>query len=107
MKTIEVNGEKFVSEADYNKKHKGGIQTKKQIVILQRGWVVIGDYSMEKEECLLQNAAIIRIWGTQKGLGEIAEGGPTSSTKMDSCPDIRFHPLTVIARMDVNETNWK
>lgn len=106
MKTIEVNGKKYVPEADYNKKHKDAKQSKKQIVILQRGWVVVGDYSMEKEECLLQNASIIRVWGTQKGLGEIAENGPTTSTKLDSCPDLRFHPLTVIARMDVNDANW-
>jgi hypothetical protein len=46
------------------------------------------------------------VWGTTKGLGEIAEGGPTSSTKLDRSPDLRFHPMTVIARMDVNEDAW-
>ena len=53
-----------------------------------------------------QVAKIIRVWGTTKGLGEIAEGGPTSNTKLDDCPDMRFHKLTVIARMDVNEKKW-
>lgn len=77
-----------------------------QIVILQRGWVTIGRYSECGNECLLENAQIIRTWGTTKGLGEIAEGGPTSSTKLDETPDIRFHKLTMIARMDVNEKNW-
>lgn len=107
MKTIEVNGEKYVSEADYKAKKTSTVQSKKQIVILQRGWVAIGDYSVDKNgECQLTDAAIIRAWGTTKGLGEIAEDGPTSSTKIDRCPHMRFHPMTVIARMDVTEEKW-
>ncbi len=108
MKTITVDGVKYVSEADYKASQKGkAVATKKQIVILQRGWVVIGDFSLSKDgECQLFDAAIIRVWGTTKGLGEIAEAGPTSSTKLDRSPDLRFHPMTVIARMDVNEANW-
>jgi hypothetical protein len=107
MKSITVDGVKYISEADYNKKKGAVAQSKKQIVILQRGWVAIVDYSVSKDgECLLTDAAIIRVWGTTKGLGEIAEGGPTSSTKLDRSPDLRFHPMTVIARMDVNEDAW-
>lgn len=107
MKTIEVNGEKYVSEADYKAKKVSGAAGKKQIVILQRGWVVVGDYSVDKSgECHLTDAAVIRTWGTTKGLGEIAEGGPTSTSKIDRCPDMRFHPMTVIARMDVVEEKW-
>ena len=107
MKTITVNGEKYVSEADYKaKKGSDIVPSKKQIVILQRGWVVVGDYSVVKEECVLTDAAVIRLWGTTKGLGELAEKGPLTNTKIDRCPDVRFHPLTVIARMDVNENAW-
>lgn len=106
MKTIEVNGEKYVSEADYKKKNVSTIPTKKQIVILQRGWVVVGDYAEVKGECVLSNASVIRVWGTTRGLGELAENGPLSNTKLDPCPNVRFHPLTVIARMDVNESKW-
>lgn len=107
METVTVNGKKYVSEADYKAKKSNNKPSKKQIVILQRGWVAIGDYSVSKDgECQLSNAAIIRVWGTTKGLGEIAENGATSTTKLDRCPDLRFHPMTVIARMDVNESNW-
>lgn len=77
-----------------------------QIVILQRGWVAIGRYSEHGDEFELADAKIIRTWGTTKGLGEIADGGPTSNTKLDDCPTIRSHKLTVIARMDVNESKW-
>lgn len=107
MKTITVDGIKYVSEEDYKAKKTNATPSKKQIVILQRGWVVVGDYSLTKDgECLLTNAAVIRVWGTTKGLGELAENGPLTNTKLDTCPDLRFHPLTVIARMDVNETAW-
>jgi len=107
MKTIIVDGVKYVSEADYKaKKVAGVVPSKKQIVILQRGWVVVGDYSVVKDECVLTEAAVIRTWGTTKGLGELAESGPLTNTKIDRCPDMRFHPMTVIARMDVNDASW-
>ena len=107
MKTVTVDGLKYVSEADYKaKKGAGIVPSKKQIVILQRGWVVVGDYTVVKDECVLTDAAGIRVWGTTKGLGELAECGVLTNTKIDRCPDMRFHPMTIIARMDVNEENW-
>lgn len=81
--------------------------TKKQIVVLNRGWVVIGDYSEIGSECTLINASVIRVWGTTKGLGELAEDGPQTSTKLDKCPDVHFHKMTMVARMDVNSKSWK
>jgi hypothetical protein len=107
METIIVNGKKYVSDADYKAKKGAGVApSKKQIVILQRGWVAVGNYSVVKDECVLTDAAVIRTWGTTKGLGELAESGPLTATKIDRCPDMRFHPMTVIARMDVNEVAW-
>jgi hypothetical protein len=77
-----------------------------KIVILQRGWVAVGRYKQDGDECTLTDASVVRIWGTKKGLGEIAEGGPTSDTKLDKCPTLRFHRLTVIATMDCVEGKW-
>lgn len=77
-----------------------------RIVILQRGWVVVGRFSQEGEHCRLDPAAIIRRWGTTKGLGEIAAGGPTSKTILDKCPPLTFHELTSIAMMDCEEEKW-
>ena len=81
--------------------------TKKQIVVLNRGWVVIGDYSEDGDTCLLENASVIRKWGTTQGLGELAEKGKLPDTVLDASPDIRFNKLTMVARMDVNMKNWK
>lgn len=106
MKTITVNNEKYVSEADYNKKFANAKPTKKQIVILNRGWVVIGNYSEKGDECTLTEASVIRVWGTTKGLGELAENGPLTNTKLDPCPNVHFHKMTMVARLDVNESKW-
>jgi hypothetical protein len=77
-----------------------------RIMILQRGWVAVGKFSQNGEQCRLENAAIIRRWGTNKGLGEIALNGPTTSTVLDKCPTLRFHELTIVASMDCEESKW-
>lgn len=77
-----------------------------QIVILQRGWIFVGKLKREGNNCELTDAATIRNWGTTKGLGEIAEGGPTESTKLDPCPTVRFHFLTTVGMIECNEEKW-
>lgn len=78
-----------------------------QIVILQRGWVFVGNMTKKGSACKLVNAQTIRVWGTSKGLGEIAESGPTSSTKLDPCPEVTFHELTIIATIKCDEKAWQ
>lgn len=77
-----------------------------KIVILQRGWVAIGRFSQNGSECTLDNAAIIRRWGTTKGLGEIAKDGPTANTILDVTPRITYHELTAVATIDCEESAW-
>jgi hypothetical protein len=77
-----------------------------RIVILQRGWVAVGKYTQDGENCRLENASIIRRWGTTKGLGQIAADGPTSNTVLDKCPTLRFNVLTVIATIDCEGSKW-
>ena len=100
--TIKIDNQEYV-RSDARPKTTGALR----IVILQRGWVMVGRYDQQNDkEVVLRNAAIIRVWGTTKGLGEIAEGGPTSKTVLDNCPVVRFHPLTTIATIDCVETKW-
>lgn len=80
----------------------GGIR----ICVLQRGWVVVGKFSQKGSECKLTDANVIRIWGTSKGLGEIAESGPTSSTKLDPSPNVMFHELVGVFQIQCNEGKW-
>ena len=95
---IEINGEQY--------RKVDNINSKKQIVVLQRGWVIVGDVSQEGDYLTINNAFVVRIWGTTKGLGEIAENGPTSKTKLDPCPKNTVHILTTVTRMDCNPSNW-
>lgn len=77
-----------------------------KIAVLQRGWVYVGRFSRSGDECLLTDAACIRVWGTTKGLGEIAANGPTSKTVLDPCPDVRFHVLTAVLLLDCASEKW-
>ena len=76
------------------------------IVVLQRGWVVVGHVREEGDDLTVTNAAVCRYWGTDKGLGQLAEEGPLADSKMDDCGDIRTHRLTVIMVMDCNQEKW-
>lgn len=79
-----------------------------KIVILQRGWIMVGKFERVGNDCKLHKASVIRNWGTTKGLGEIATGGATSSTKLDKCGGVvSFDYLTVVATIDCEESKWK
>ena len=78
-----------------------------KIAILQRGWVFVGRFYQEGVQCCLDEAACIRNWGTTKGLGEIAEGGPTSETKLEPTPKVRFHEGGIVCLIDCMESKWK
>lgn len=102
---ITINGKQYVEKSTAQVQQFSGTT---KIVILQRGWVMVGIMEKNGNECKLHNASVIRNWGTSKGLGEIAGGGPTSSTKLDKCNGlVEFDSLTVVATISVNEDKWK
>ena len=78
----------------------------KQIVIAQRGWVFVGDVETSGEQVIISNASCIRRWGTSKGLGELAAGGPKSATVLDAMGTVRPHALAVVATLDCEATKW-
>lgn len=79
-----------------------------KIVILQRGWVMVGRLERNGSECKLHNSAVIRVWGTTKGLGELAESGPTLKTVLDKNVGIvEFDYLTVVATLSARESKWQ
>lgn len=61
------------------------------IAVLQRGHVVVGRYHQSGEVATLICASVVRRWGTSKGLGQLAEGGPQPNTVLDPCPEVSFH----------------
>jgi hypothetical protein len=101
---LEVNGVTYVPKStQYTPQPSGSAK----IVILQRGWVMVGRLERNGSDCKLHNASVIRIWGTKKGLGEIASNGPTKDTVLDKCGGIvEFDYLTTVAVIAVEESKW-
>lgn len=77
-----------------------------KIVILQRGWIVIGRYQEKGEYGVLTDAHVIRHWGTTEGLGQLALEGKQSETKLEKTGIIRFHQLTMVGMIDCDEKKW-
>ena len=73
------------------------------IVVLQRGWVVIGNLSKNGEYYTLNNAYVIRRWGTSEGLGELALKGKQSETVLEKTGTVKFHELTTVAILSCDE----
>jgi hypothetical protein len=71
----------------------------KTIVVLPHGWVLVGDLEGKK----LSNASTIRVWGTSKGLGELAKNGPTEKTILDSLGDVKIRG----ALFEIKAPGWK
>lgn len=76
-----------------------------RIVVLQRGWVVVGDVSAIGTELVITDARVIRKWGTTKGLGELVDG-PTAETVLDEAGTVRAHALGVVLTLDTKAEKW-
>ena len=78
-----------------------------KIVVLQRGWVFVGRYTLDPDTQIvtLTDSRNIRVWGTTRGLGELAQSGPTESTKLDHTGVVTFHLLTQVLAIDT-VTTW-
>ncbi len=63
---ISMNGIDYIRKDSVQKQELTGDL---KIVVLQRGWVMIGKFERNGSECKLHNASVIRCWGTTKGLG--------------------------------------
>lgn len=78
-----------------------------RIVILHRGWVMVGNFLQDGAQCALENASVVRRWGTTKGLGELAAGGPIDGkTVLDRAGRVDFNELTIVATVRCNPEKW-
>src|SRR3990167_11428151 len=76
---------------------KGRTVSVKTILVLQRGWVVVGDLVEDTDSKVrLDNASVIRRWGTTKGIGQLALEGPQKATVLDPCGVVEAHPQTIV-----------
>jgi hypothetical protein len=102
---IEINGEIFIKKSEI--KTVGEYKSSPvQIVVLNRGWIVIGNVSEIGSKTTIQNASVIRNWGTENGLGELAMSGQLPETKLDKCPDITVETCNVVLVMNCDQSKW-
>lgn len=78
----------------------------KKILVLQRGWVAVGDYSESGDQVTLEDASIVRRWGTTTGLGELASKGPRPNTILDAAGTLRVHKLGIVFALDCDAAAW-
>ena len=71
-----------------------------KIVVLQRGWVVVGLVEEDGDKIIIHDAAVVRRWGTSKGLGELAAKGPLPQTVLDPGGRVEAHKLAVVLTID-------
>lgn len=65
-----------------------------------------GRFERDGDMITLTDAQVVRVWGTTRGLGEIAAGGPTAATKLDPAGTVTCHVLTTVAMLDCDPGRW-
>jgi len=76
-----------------------------QIVVLDRGWVLVGKTEEAGDKLLITDSRCIRYWGTTSGLGQLAESGPTDKTKLDPMGRV-IAPMRAVIAVIACKTAW-
>lgn len=81
----------------------------KRIVIVQSGWVFIGEYELDRElNCVrLTDASCIRVWGTTAGLGQLALKGVQKETVLDYAGVVDVPVGSVVATLLCDKEAWE
>ena len=77
-----------------------------QIVVLDRGFVYVGNVEIDGDWCLITAARNVRRWGTSKGLGELAASGPLKDTVLDPAGRVRAPLRALIALIKCDAAKW-
>ena len=77
------------------------------IVILDRGFVYVGDVTVSEGWLVISSAQNIRRWGTTRGLGELALNGPQPETKLDMGGTMKAPMHAVIGLLKCEVSKWK
>jgi len=76
------------------------------IVILDRGFVYVGDVEISGDWVIITNAKNVRRWGTSQGLGELAAKGPQPETKLDMGGTIKAPRRALIGLLKCEASKW-
>ena len=80
--------------------------TAPQIVVLDRGFVYVGQVTTGPDFLTITDAQCIRRWGTSNGLGELALKGPQARTQLDAAGTVRAPIRSVIHLIDCAPEAW-
>ncbi len=84
-----------------------------EIVFLQRGQVVVGEFRKLGSDVQIERAAVVTHWGTRDGIGELALKGPqrdssrrSRPTRLNYCGTVRAPDLGVVMRVECDQAIW-
>ena len=99
--TDTINGEVYVKQSY------AGPPPETLIVVVEGRWNLVGRCVYDDAGNLtITDASVIRYWGTTKGLGELAAGGPTSKTILDPAGTVRIPAGKVLLTLDATAEVW-
>ncbi len=76
------------------------------IVVLDRGFVYVGQTEVSDDWVVITNARNIRMWGTTAGLGQLALNGPTDKTRLDAAGTVRAPRHALIHLLETEGSQW-
>mgnify|MGYP001575072467 CR=1 FL=1 len=79
------------------------------IYVMEERWVIVGAVA-ERSACgtrtKLGKAAVVCIWGTTAGLGQLAREGPTSATTLHWEDGVEIHERYIMRVIPCNNKAW-
>jgi hypothetical protein len=101
--TITIDDVKYIraDSIPLASKYEGEIK----IVVLDRGFVYVGEVEETDNFIVIRNAKNIRIWGTTRGIGELVDG-PLTGTRLDNVGTVRAPSRALISLIDVEQSAW-
>lgn len=96
---ITINGVDYIPLSD-------SLPSPLQIIVLDRGWVIVGHTTQDEGYLTIRHASVVRRWGTTSGLGEIAALGPLKGTVLDPAGTVRAPIGSVVFTLDCVEKVW-
>lgn len=76
------------------------MEQKYYIFVVDSGWVFSGQIEAETDNVVkVTDAKVIDVWGTTRGLGELAKNGPTQSTTLHPCLFVEIEKRKLIFRI--------
>lgn len=72
-------------------------QLNRFIIVMTNGWVFVGTKTKEDDKHVVyDDVSNIRVWGTERGLGQLALHGKQEGTQLDPCGQLVTNESAVL-----------